>query len=220
VASLGETTRERHDDLIRIFIDPTFGDVLAAKLDAEMLERFYARLQQCRELCSGRRRAGHTCRPLSGSTVRKIHFIVSGALELAVRWRHLGVNRAALARAPSPSRPEPDPPSAAEAPALLNAAWADPDWGLLLWLTMVTGLRRGEVSALRWSHVDALAWSGLASTASPYDVSGLRGARRGRVTWSRARQVSRVGGVRHGFVGDAAGRGLYGVRKVSHQLRA
>jgi integrase len=154
VASLGETTRERYDDLIRIYIDPAFADVLAAKLDAERLERFYARLQQCRELCGGRGRAGHTCRPLSGSTVRKIHFVLRGALELAVRWRHLGVNRAALARAPSPSRPEPDPPSAAEAAALLNAAWADPDWGLLLWLTMVTGLRRGEVSALRWSHVD------------------------------------------------------------------
>src|SRR5439155_15347850 len=71
-----------------------------------------------------------------------------------VRWRHLGVNRAALAAAPSPSKADPDPPSAAEAAALLNAAWADPDWGLLLWLTMLTGLRRGELSALRWSHVD------------------------------------------------------------------
>ena len=37
---------------------------------------------------------------------------------------------------------------------LLNAAWADPDWGMLVWLTMITGSRRGEVSALRWTHVD------------------------------------------------------------------
>ncbi|HEX8760148.1 MAG TPA: hypothetical protein VF734_09295, partial [Pseudonocardiaceae bacterium] len=42
---------------------------------------------------------------------------------------------------------EPDPPSAEEAAALLNAAWVDPEWGLLLWLTMITGPRRGEVSA-------------------------------------------------------------------------
>ena len=26
--------------------------------------------------------------------------------------------------------------------------------GLLLWLTMITGRRRGEVSGLRWRHVD------------------------------------------------------------------
>jgi integrase len=174
VAKLGETTRERYDDLIRLYIAPAFGDLLAAKLDAEMLERFYARLQQCRELCGGRRRAGHTCRPLSSSTVRKIHFILSGALELAVRWRHLGVNRAALARAPSPSRPEPDPPSAAEAAALLNAAWADPDWGLLLWLTMVTGARRGEVSALRWPHVDFERGTLLVQRANAQPKTGVR----------------------------------------------
>ena len=126
----------------------------ASKVDVELLERFYARLQRCREMCSGRPRAGHTCRPLASSTVRKIHFIISGALARAVRWRYLPVNRAALAVAPAPAKSKPDPPSAAEAAAILGAAWADPDWGLLLWLTMVTGLRRGELSALRWQHVD------------------------------------------------------------------
>lgn len=54
----------------------------------------------------------------------------------------------------SPNRTEPDPPSAEEAAALLNDAWADPEWGLLLWLTMITRSRRGEVTALRWRHVD------------------------------------------------------------------
>lgn len=71
--------------------------MLAAKLDAELLERFYARLHQCREMCTGRPRAGHTCQPLSTSTTRKIHYIIRGALERAVRWRHLGVNKASLA---------------------------------------------------------------------------------------------------------------------------
>jgi len=35
---------------------------------------------------------------------RKIHYIIRGALERAVRWRHLGVNKAAMAEAPSPRR--------------------------------------------------------------------------------------------------------------------
>ena len=154
VAELEVTTRERYDDLIRLYILPPLGNMLASKLDAELLERFYARLHRCRELCTGRSPAGHVCRPLSTSTTRKIHYIIRGALERAVRWQHLGVNKAAMAQAPSPSRTEPDPPSAEEAAALLNAAWADPEWGLLLWLTMITGSRRGEVSALRWRHVD------------------------------------------------------------------
>ena len=76
VARLAETTRDRYDDLIRIYIRPTFGDLPAAKLDAEILERFYARLQRCRTLCDGRTRRGHICQPLSGSTVRQIHQII------------------------------------------------------------------------------------------------------------------------------------------------
>src|SRR3954467_13706698 len=99
-------------------------------------------------------RAGHTCRTVSTSTTRKVHYIIRGALERAVRWRHLGVNKAAMAIAPSPERTEPDPPSADEAARLLNEAWGDPEWGLLLWLTMLTGPRRGEISALRWHHID------------------------------------------------------------------
>ncbi|MGH3754878.1 MAG: tyrosine-type recombinase/integrase [Pseudonocardiaceae bacterium] len=154
VVELEDTTRERYDDLIRLYILPILGDMLASKVDAELLERFYARLHRCRALCMGRPVAGHVCRPLSTSTTRKIHYIIRGALERAVRWQHLGVNKAAMAEAPSPNRTEPDPPSAEEAAALLNAAWADPEWGLLLWLTMITGSRRGEVSALRWRHVD------------------------------------------------------------------
>jgi integrase len=39
-----------------------------------------------------------------------------------------------MAEAPPPRRTEPDPPSADEAARLLNAAWSDPEWGLLLWL--------------------------------------------------------------------------------------
>ncbi len=154
VAELEDTTRERYQDLIRLYILPTFGHLQAAKLDAELLERFYARLHRCRDMCTGRPRAGHTCRPLSTSTTRKVHYIIRGALERAVRWRHLGVNKAAMAVAPSPEHTEPDPPSPDEAARLLNAAWSDPEWGLLIWLTMLTGPRRGEVSALRWRHLD------------------------------------------------------------------
>ncbi|MGH3799843.1 MAG: hypothetical protein ACRDTD_06880 [Pseudonocardiaceae bacterium] len=97
----------------------------AAKLDAEILERFYARLQRCRALCSGRPATGHVCKPLSSSTVRKIHFIISAALDRAVRWRHLAINKATLAAAPALGRAEPDPPTADEAAALLSTtAWA------------------------------------------------------------------------------------------------
>ncbi|MDN5854028.1 MAG: tyrosine-type recombinase/integrase [Actinomycetia bacterium] len=174
VVELEDTTRERYDDLIRLYILPTFGPIQAAKLDAELLERFYARLHRCRQMCGGRPPRGHTCRPLSTSTTRKIHYIIRGAFDRAVRWQHLGINKAAMAIAPTPARTEPDPPSADEAARLLNDAWSDPEWGLLLWLTMLTGPRRGEVSALRWRHIDFERGVLSISRANAQPKSGLK----------------------------------------------
>src|SRR6266536_6069956 len=174
IARFEDTTRERYEDLIRLYIKPTIGDLAAGKLDPELLERFYARLERCRDLCSGRARPGHNCRPLSGSTVRKMHYVISAALEQAVRWRHLGVNPAALAIAPSANHTEPDPPSAKEAAAVISAAWRDPDWGLLLWVIMITGMRRGEISALRWRHIDFATATLLVQRANAQPKSGVK----------------------------------------------
>ena len=58
--------------------------MLAATLDAELLERFYARLRRCNKLCSERAK-DHHCRPLSASTALQIHFIIRAALDRAVR---------------------------------------------------------------------------------------------------------------------------------------
>src|SRR3954447_6200697 len=44
VAELGVTTREQYDDLMRLYIDPTPGTMQVGTVDAELLERFYARL--------------------------------------------------------------------------------------------------------------------------------------------------------------------------------
>lgn len=107
-----------------------------------------------------------------------MHYIIRGALDRAVRWRHLGVNEAAMAEAPAPRPTEPDPPSADEAARPLNSAWSDPEWGLLLWLAMLTGPRRGEISALRWRHIDferGLLWVHRANAQTKAGLIGHRG---------------------------------------------
>src|SRR5215207_8929791 len=139
VADHQVTTRERYDDLVRLYLAPSLGSMRASTIDAQLLERLYARLQRCRELCPGRPRVGHTCRPLANNTIRKLHSMLSAAFDRAVRYRQLGVNPAELAEQPAFKRGSPDPPSSTEAAALLNEAWRDPEWGLFLWLSMVTG---------------------------------------------------------------------------------
>jgi integrase len=171
-AELEETTRRTYVGYIDRTIVPAIGDVAADRLTARTLEMLYGELRRCRVRCDGRpfvehrsddaehdcakaKCRAHVCRPMAASTVRQIHSIISAALSAAVRWEWLASNPARVAQRPRQKAPEPDPPSAADAARLLDAAFEmDDDWGTLVWLVMTTGIRRGEVCALRWRHVD------------------------------------------------------------------
>lgn len=104
---------------------------------------------ECDERCRP-----HVCRPIGASTIRQVHFIISGALKRAARWRWLPSNPIVQAEPLAATKPNPQPPMAEQTAQLLTEAWADPDWGALMWLAMVTGVRRGELCALRWRHVE------------------------------------------------------------------
>lgn len=92
----------------------------------------------------------HKCEGLSASTIRQIHWILSGALDRAVVWKWISVNPAEQADKPGLPIPNPQPPTPEEIARLILAAWdEDPDWGTFLWLKATTGNRRGEMCALR-----------------------------------------------------------------------
>jgi integrase len=63
-------------------------------------------------------------------------------------------NPVQLVDAPRAKAPDPQPPTPEEAARIVEEACQDPDWGMLVWITMVTGARRGELCGLRWSHVN------------------------------------------------------------------
>ena len=139
------TTRDGYQRYITTKILPALGGVQVRKLTVETLDQFYAEL---------RKRGGVDGRPLSGSTVRKVHFILRAALGLAVKWGWIPNNPAELATVPKFVRQDVDPPTPEDVTRFLEAAWTrDPELGTLLWLAMITGARRGELCGLRWSHV-------------------------------------------------------------------
>lgn len=170
VLEVERSTRHGYVSNIEKHIRPLIGDLQVGRLDAEIIDSLYAELRRCRDHCAGSRKAiqhrtehahecdgrcgPHVCRPLAAGSIRVVHSILSGALKRAQRWGWITVNPLAHAERPSIPTPDPHPPSAADAARILNEAWKDPDWGTLVWLAMVTGARRGEMSALRWSHVD------------------------------------------------------------------
>jgi integrase len=72
-----------------------------------------------------------------------------------LRWGWIPFNPIDAVRAPSKPKPNLRPPTPAETARLVEEATRkDPEWGLYLWLAVVTGARRGEMLALRWNHLD------------------------------------------------------------------
>ncbi len=165
-------TRETYRGYVAKHIRPFLGEEKVGSLDDGIMESLYAEMRRCREHCKNprgmvdhrterahecdERCTPHKCRPLLASTIRQIHFIMSGAVKRAVKWKWIGFNPISGAEPPAKPKSNPKPPSPEQAARIVTEAFRDPDWGTLVWLTMVTGHRRGELCGIRWRHVDII----------------------------------------------------------------
>lgn len=169
LAHIEETTARRYRSCVNTHILPLLGDTRVGAMDANVLDSFYAELQRCRLHCDRRpfiehrtsrlhecdaRCKSHRCKPLAASSVRQIHFILSGAFKRAVRWQWVATNPIKTGEPPAAPAPNPNPPTAAEAARIVQDALRELGWGSLVWFAMTSGARRGELCALRWSKVD------------------------------------------------------------------
>jgi integrase len=164
-----------YESQIRNYIRPNLGDVpllLLVRDASERLERFYGHLRRCRQLCNGKpfieehavqgrhdcaaaRCRKHVCKPYAASSVRQIHAIISGAMSAAVRWGWIAFNPMPSVRQPAKKKPQPRPPTAEQMARIVEEAWrTEAAWGLYIWLSAVTGARRGEVVALQWADIN------------------------------------------------------------------
>jgi integrase len=164
-------TAHEYAGYVRRTLRPAFGTIPLSRLDAQAIESLYAQLRRCRRRCDrgsvridhrterehecDLRCRPHECRPMAAATVRTLHAILSGVLRMALRYGWIAVNPMEQVVKPRIGRPQPRPPTSEEAARLVLAAFdQDDEWGTLVWLTMVTGMRRSELAALRWRHID------------------------------------------------------------------
>jgi integrase/DNA-binding transcriptional regulator YhcF (GntR family) len=162
-------TRRSYEGYIRNHIRPLLGKLPVGKLDGETLDSFYLILRTCRAHCGGRKYIEHRtdhehecndkchpheCSPLKQSSIRQVHFCLSGALKRAVRWKWITINPLDQAEPPKSVAADPHPPTPEQAAAIVNEAFKDLSWGMLVWVAMTTGARRGELCALRLDLLD------------------------------------------------------------------
>lgn len=129
-------TYEGYQTIVEHHVIPALGDTRLQRLGPQDLQALYTRLG-----------AGH-----SAQTVRNIHRCIHTALETALRWGLVSRNVADLVDAPRVSRREQRYLSPGQARALLAAATTDPLECYYV-LALTTGMREGELLALKWADV-------------------------------------------------------------------
>ncbi|MCA1588330.1 MAG: tyrosine-type recombinase/integrase [Chloroflexi bacterium] len=132
------------------------GRVRLNNLTEQHIATLYAELAKPRRVTITHARSSQTVdRALSPATRRYVHAVLHGALQPAEAWRLIERNPAAGASLPRASSPEMRPPHPAEARRFLAAAESHRLVALLV-LAITTGMRQGELLALRWRDID---WS-------------------------------------------------------------
>ncbi|MFL5760275.1 MAG: tyrosine-type recombinase/integrase [Thermomicrobiales bacterium] len=152
--TLRSVTVRRYRDLVRLHIVGVIGNTKLGKLTAADVQRLYTnRLQEP----ARRRRRGETKdtpkKPLSPTTVRYIHAVLHHALDDAVKWGLLIRNVADAVEPPKEARTEMKVWNAEQVGRVLRTA-ADDHLEALWRLAISTGMRRGELLALKWSDLD------------------------------------------------------------------
>ena len=136
--SVRQSTYQRDESLCRVHMVPGLGRKRLKTLNAADVQRFYRA-----KLDSG----------LSTATVHKLHVVLHKALKQAVRWGLVPRNVADDVDPPKAHKEEVHPLTNEQARKLLQTARGERLEALYV-MAIQSGLRQGELLALRWEDVD------------------------------------------------------------------
>jgi len=138
-------THERYSEIVQLAIIPSLGSIKLSKLGPTQIQAFYGEA-----LSSGHSKRGTG---LSPRTVLHYHRILFQALKQAVRWRLLSNNPAEAVEPPVPEQKEMIALDEDQTAILIENVKCHA-LHIPVLLAVTTGMRRGEILALRWSDVD------------------------------------------------------------------
>lgn len=137
--SMKRRSFETYRDIARVHLLPAFGTMKLDDLTRERIQTLYA--QKLDE-------------KLSAARVRRIHGVLSSALNTALRWRLIDHNVCREVTPPRVPPPEIRAFSKEEAKRFLVAAEADERYYALCVLGLTSGMRWGELAGCFWSDLN------------------------------------------------------------------
>lgn len=132
------TTYSSYEYIVRVHIKPKLGKALIRELKPEQVQKFY----------NERKASG-----LSARTVRYIHVVLHEALEQAMRNNLVVRNVTEATTLPKQEKKEMRVLTREEQDKFLNTLDNDKS-GIIFKLDLATGLRKGELLALRWKDIN------------------------------------------------------------------
>lgn len=158
-------THERYSQIIRQNINPKLGQHLLSKLKPLHIQAFYS---EC--LTNGRKdRTGG----LSARTVLHFHRLLRKASLQAVKWQLLARSPVEAVDPPRPQRKEMNALDERETALLLDKLDREPLFAPVA-LAVTTGLRRGELLALRWNNINLESGAMTVNQSLEQTKKGLR----------------------------------------------
>jgi integrase len=155
--SLSPRTVELYSYICRVHVIPTIGKITLTELKPQHLQNLY----------SGKLSSG-----LSPRTVQLCHVAIHKALKNAVRINLLSRNVADAAQKPKIQRPEMHPMTENDLNRFLDTA-KQGNYYALFYTYLFTGMRRGELLAVRWCDVDLLGMQISVSRTTQY-LNGVK----------------------------------------------
>ncbi len=161
-------TADRYRLMVEQYTIPRIGNIHLSKLTSRDLQKLYNDLQS-----KGRLRAAQKEKKpgLSNSTVRGVHMMLHNALDRAVKEKLILKNPTEDCIIPKIEKQEMKILQPEHIHAYLDAANAR---GLLpmFYLELVSGLRKGELTALQWSDLDEADCTVSVSKQASWDTDG------------------------------------------------
>ena len=137
VSNVSPKTAERYGELLRLHVRPHIGAVRVQKLRPVNLTELYGKLSAT----------------LAPRTVGHVHRVFHQALSHGVDWDLVSTNIATRVSPPRVAQEEIEILTAKEIRTILDKARGRPIYQIAA-LALATGMRRGELLALRWQDVD------------------------------------------------------------------
>lgn len=131
-------TYSDYQEILRLYTRPAFGNIRLVNMGAPLIQKTYSDMIE---------------KGLSGSTIRKLHNVLHSAFKQAERWRLIPRNPVDLVDPPRTQKKEMHAMSPEESRKFLKEAQSN-KWYPLFLLAIDSGMRPGEILALKWEDIN------------------------------------------------------------------